>query len=63
MRAEIVGLGRVGYDFGLDKNRPQPASHFHCYQKLGAELAVCDTDQLKIEIAASEILGRMVLPF
>lgn len=47
MRAGIIGLGRIGFEFGLEAGRVQPASHFHCYQKLGAEIAVCDIDKEK----------------
>ena len=50
MRSAVIGLGRVGYEFGLDKKREdQPASHLACYQALPAidEIAVCDLDPQK----------------
>jgi len=50
IQAAIIGLGRIGYSFGLEKSgRVQPASHYHCYQALDEvdEIAVCDIDPMQ----------------
>lgn len=52
MRAAVIGLGRIGFEFGLDKKRKQPASHLDCYRSMNdiAEIAVCDVDKNKLAL-------------
>jgi predicted dehydrogenase len=54
-KAAVIGLGRIGFDFGLDSRRTQPASHVACYDALSEieAIAVCDTDQKKLKSAFS----------
>jgi predicted dehydrogenase len=49
LKAAVIGLGRIGFEFGLEKGRVQPASHFHCYMEnsLIDEIAVADIDPVK----------------
>ena len=55
MRASIIGLGRIGFSFGLEKNRVQPASHVACYLSLPSitdtDVALCDSDPEKLASA------------
>lgn len=56
MRAAVIGLGRVGYEFCEDKKREQPASHVACYNQLGVDaLAVVDVDVNKLPPAMASI--------
>ena len=51
MKASVIGLGRVGFEFEFEKNRIPPASHWGCYCSLTekvAEIAVCDVDESKL---------------
>lgn len=56
MRAAVVGLGKIGFEFGLE-NRVQPASHVACYRAIPeiSELALCDIDNDKLHTA--QLLG------
>lgn len=44
MRAAVIGLGRIGFEFSLDPKRQQPASHLECCLELSeiSNVAVCD---------------------
>lgn len=46
IRAAVIGLGRVGFEFSLEEGRGQLASHLSCYiEFLGRQnVAVCDTN-------------------
>lgn len=50
MRAAIVGLGRIGFEFGTEKSRLQPASHLSAYDDISSvdKIALCDTDTAKL---------------
>ena len=48
-KAAVIGLGRIGFEFGLEMNRPQPASHFHCYLQHPDIHAVAGVDIDKIK--------------
>lgn len=52
-RAAIIGLGLIGFQYGLEKGRVYPASHYHCYRHLFengmlTDIAVCDSDKVKL---------------
>lgn len=53
MRAAVIGLGRVGYLFGLEEERVQPASHVACYDALEniEEIMLCDSDKKVLDAA------------
>ena len=55
MRVAIIGLGRVGFSFGLSEKRVQPASHLACLSALHHKIAVCDSDPDKLAYASETI--------
>lgn len=57
MKAAVIGLGRIGFEFSLDSKRRQPASHLGCYAAMKPPLAFCDVDSSKLA-AASDFLSR-----
>jgi hypothetical protein len=55
-RVAVIGLGRVGYEFGLDKNRGPCASHFDCYLSMpNMNIALYDTDIKKLVDIATDV--------
>lgn len=76
-KVTIIGLGRVGFKFGLDEMRVRPASHVACYleSKSVDSIALCDsnldtlttalckTDKLEKEIAAYDKYQIMLKEF
>lgn len=51
MKASVIGLGRIGFEYSLDPKRVQPASHLGCYSGLlewDNDLAFCDIDPVKL---------------
>lgn len=61
MRAGLIGLGRVGFEFSLDMKRVQPASHFGCLKNLELngkleDIAVCDSSADRIMSAKNSLI-------
>jgi hypothetical protein len=65
IKAAIIGLGRVGFEFGLDKNRVQPASHVAAYTDLAAvnKIALCDNNTEKFDAALKALAGSTAYEF
>lgn len=57
MKAAVIGLGRIGFEFGLEKGRGQTSSHVACYQAIEeiSDLALCDIDENKLQVAAQHV--------
>uniref|UniRef100_A0A6M3LJL2 Putative oxidoreductase family protein n=1 Tax=viral metagenome TaxID=1070528 RepID=A0A6M3LJL2_9ZZZZ len=49
-KAVVIGLGKIGFSFGLDTLRKQPASHLACYSEILPQnmIGVCDVDEQKL---------------
>ena len=53
IKVAIVGLGKIGFEYGLDELRVQPSSHAECFASLSEidKIAMCDVDVNKLEKA------------
>ena len=51
MKAGVIGLGKIGFEFGLEKGRSPLASHVGCYIKLlgASNVAVVDVNQSQLK--------------
>jgi predicted dehydrogenase len=62
MKVAIIGLGRVGFDFGLEE-RPQPASHVHTYLQHDTvtQIGLCDSNKEKLAEVFSKIKSDKII--